>query len=111
MRRGESAFAFVALALVTAAAGANGGEPAGEAALGRKVFTAIAQPSCSLCHVLEAAGATGRIGPSLDELKPDAKRAELAVRRGVGVMPPYEGKLTEAQIRAVASYVSQTAGR
>ena len=55
--------------------------------LGKKVFTSVAQPSCALCHTLEAAGAKGKLGPSLDELKPDEARALKAIKQGVGVMP------------------------
>ena len=85
--------------------------PAGICAddLGRKVFTEIAQPSCALCHTLQAAGAAGAVGPSLDELKPDKARILEAVRKGLGVMPPFGDKLTPEQIEAVADYVARTA--
>ena len=79
--------------------------------LGQKVFTEIAQPPCALCHTLEAAGAAGTIGPSLDELKPDRDKILQAVRKGVGVMPPFADKLSPEQIEAVADYVSKTAGK
>jgi mono/diheme cytochrome c family protein len=79
--------------------------------LGQKVFTEIAQPPCALCHTLEAAGAAGTIGPSLDELKPDRDKVLQAVRKGLGVMPPFADKLTPEQIEAVADYVAKTAGK
>lgn len=79
--------------------------------LGRKVFTQIAQPSCSLCHTLKAAGATGTVGPSLDELQPDKARVMDTVRTGVGPMPPFADKLTPQQIEAVAEYVARVAGK
>ena len=79
--------------------------------LGQKVFTELAQPPCALCHTLEAAGAAGTIGPSLDELKPDKAKVLQAVRKGLGVMPPFADKLTPEQIEAVADYVSKTAGK
>ena len=79
--------------------------------LGHKVFMQIAQPSCALCHTLQAAGAAGTIGPSLDELKPDKAKILQAVRKGLGVMPPYADKLTPAQIEAVADYVAKSVGR
>lgn len=56
------------------------------------------------------AGATGSIGPSLDELKPDEARALKAIRGGVGVMPSYADKLPDDEIAAVARYVASTAG-
>ncbi len=75
--------------------------------LGRKVFTERAQPPCALCHTLEAAGATGTIGPSLDELRPDRARILEAVRTGVGVMPRFADQLTEQEIEAVADFVAR----
>jgi len=95
--------AGLALALAPLAAGADD-------ALGRKVFTEVAQPPCALCHTLEAAGATGNIGPSLDELKPDKQRVADMVRKGAGAMPAFEGKLTQEQIDAVAAYVAKATG-
>ena len=87
--------------------------PAGEAetlALGRRLFTAEAQPSCSVCHVLKDAGSTAEVGPPLDELKPDAGRVARALRNGIGVMPSFRDKLTEAQIEALARYVARATG-
>lgn len=75
--------------------------------LGRKVFTEAAQPPCALCHTLDAAGATGTIGPSLDELKPDKARVLEVVRTGIGVMPRFAGQLSEREIEAVADFVSK----
>jgi cytochrome c6 len=79
--------------------------------LGRKVFTELAQPSCKLCHTLRAAGAEGAVGPSLDELRPSREQVLVAVRGGVGVMPPFGDKLTPEQIDAVARYVVEAAGK
>ena len=78
--------------------------------LGRKVFTEIAQPPCAVCHTLQAAGAAGTIGPSLDELKPAKEQVLEAVRKGVGVMPAFGERLTKEQIEAVAAYVARTSG-
>jgi cytochrome c6 len=78
--------------------------------LGRKVFGETAQPPCALCHALQAAGAAGAVGPSLDELKPDKARVLEVVRKGLGVMPPYAGKLTADEIEAVAEFVAKAAG-
>jgi mono/diheme cytochrome c family protein len=73
--------------------------------LGRSVFTKVAQPSCAVCHALKDAKASGTIGPSLDELRPDMARVKVTVRDGVGVMPAYGEQLTQEQIDAVAAYV------
>jgi cytochrome c6 len=79
-------------------------------ALGRKVFLEISEPQCALCHILADAGATGSIGPILDDLKPTADRVRTAVTNGIGPMPP-NTSLTKEQIDAVAVYVSTVAGR
>ena len=81
----------------------------GDAELGRQVFLERAEPACAICHTLAAAGAAGTIAPSLDELKPSKEAVRAAVAEGVGVMPSYADKLTEAEIEAVARYVAQVA--
>lgn len=77
--------------------------------LGRQLFMQADLPACALCHTLKDAGAEGAIGPILDELKPDAQRVATALRNGIGQMPSYEARLTEAQIQALAQYVSKAA--
>ncbi len=76
---------------------------------GKQVFT----QNCKGCHTLAAAQATGTVGPNLDDLKPDRARVRRQVRTGgkPGGMPAFKGKLTNAQINAVAQYVSSVAGR
>lgn len=74
---------------------------------GRRLFNEVA-PACALCHKLKDAGAAGEIGPSLDELKPDHDRVVKALRTGIGQMPAFP-HLTEAQIQALARYVSTVA--
>ena len=105
----------VALVVVawTPAAFPQGPAQAQEEALaqGRRLFTTEVQPSCTVCHALKDAGSTAEIGPPLDELKPDAGRVARALRNGVGVMPSFREKLSEAQIEALASYVARVAGR
>lgn len=79
-------------------------------ALGKKVFLELSSPQCALCHTLADAGATGQVGPVLDDLKPSADRVRAAVLNGIGLMPPNEA-LTKEQVEAVALYVSTVAGR
>jgi len=79
--------------------------------LGKKVFTEVSEPQCGLCHMLKHAGSEGEIGPNLDELQLTVEQIEMAVRGGVGVMPPFEETLSEEQIKAVSSYVAQVAGK
>lgn len=100
--------AFV-LASLLAMAQADAGDA--RLALGRQVFNEQAQPPCSLCHSLREAGASGVIGPDLDQLKPGVERVAAAVRGGVGVMPSFAASLSAQQIDAVARYVAQVAGQ
>jgi mono/diheme cytochrome c family protein len=76
---------------------------------GRALFTGGATPACAICHTLADAGATGAVGPSLDELKPDAARVESVLRKGMGVMPAYTS-LSEEDIKALSLYVSHATG-
>jgi cytochrome c6 len=94
-------FALTA-ALVACTAGARSqAEDAGKA-----LFTGGATPPCIECHTLKDADAMGYVGPSLDELKPDARRVTNALKNGKDLMKPYPG-LTEAQIDAIARYVER----
>lgn len=90
------------LALASLAAGAQAQNPMDD---GKKLFNQTAVPACAVCHTLKHAGATGEIGPVLDELKPDAARVEKAIRNGLGQMPAYS-TLSDAQIRLLAQYVA-----
>ena len=62
-------------------------------------------------HTLAAADATGNVGPNLDTLKPSESRVAHQVEFGGAVMPAFKGKLTPAEITAVAKYVSSVAGK
>jgi hypothetical protein len=55
--------------------------------------------------------AEGSIGPNLDDLKPNEATVKNQVRNGGGGMPAFGGRLTDAQIKAVAQYVAQSAGK
>jgi mono/diheme cytochrome c family protein len=74
---------------------------------GKQVFT----QNCNGCHTLQDAGATGSVGPNLDDLKPPKATVVTQVENGGGPMPAFKGKLTDAQINAVATYVSSVAGQ
>lgn len=76
---------------------------------GKQLFTKDATPPCAICHTLSDAGATGAVGPSLDELKPDEQRVIRALKTGVGVMPAYS-QLSAEDMQAVASYVARATG-
>ena len=91
----------------------NPGDPqAGGDALvvaGKEVFLS-AEAGCGSCHTLADAGTEGTIGPNLDERKPSAELVVDRVTNGQGIMPAFEGKLTEQQIDELAAYVSTVAG-
>jgi mono/diheme cytochrome c family protein len=74
---------------------------------GKQVFT----QNCKGCHTLKDAGATGTVGPNLDDLKPPKATLVRQVNNGGGPMPAFKGMLTPAQINAVATYVSTVAGQ
>jgi mono/diheme cytochrome c family protein len=87
---------------------------------GRQIFVAA---GCGSCHTFADAGTTGNVGPSLDELADDARQQgqgspEEYVQQSIldpdavtvegfqsGVMPSYEGKLSEKQVQALSEYL------
>ena len=75
---------------------------------GKEVFESA---GCVGCHTLADAGATGTVGPNLDEAKPPADLVVTRVTNGMGAMPPFKGQLSEKQIQDVAAYVSSVAGK
>ncbi len=87
---------------------------AGDPVAGKKVF--LAQP-CHLCHTLADAGATGTIGPNLDQKMPpyaliiDRVTNGKSPGGGKPAMPSFKGILTPQQIQDVAAYVSSVAGK
>jgi mono/diheme cytochrome c family protein len=80
----------------------------GDAAAGKAVFESA---GCVGCHTLADAGATGTVGPNLDQAKPPASLVVTRVTNGMGAMPPFKGQLSEKQIQDVAAYVSSVAGK
>ena len=99
-------------AYVAAVAGLGGYTTAAcGASLGTDGLTLFKGCGCAGCHTLSAADATGTIGPNLDQRKPDENTVEQRVTVGRAPMPAFKGKLTAAQILAVAKYVSSVAGK
>lgn len=82
---------------------------ANDDAIGKQLFTKDAKPPCAICHTMQDAGAVGEVGPSLDELKPDAERVAKAIKNGIGQMPAFS-TLTEQQVQAIAQYVARATG-
>ena len=127
---------FVALVLFLA--GCGGGKEAGpfpETVIGtvkqgpsggavrKALFTSN---GCGGCHTYKPAGSAGKVGPDLDNLAADAKKAnkgsvEDYTRESIedpsayvvpgfsdGVMPPYKGKLTDSQIDDLVSFLTSS---
>ena len=102
--------AAVLVAFVAGCGGSSGESstpaPASDSG-GAKLFT----DNCSSCHTLAAAGASGQVGPNLDQLRPGPDLVTRQVNSGGGAMPSFKGKLTDAQIKQIADYVSANAGK
>jgi mono/diheme cytochrome c family protein len=86
----------------TSTTGAPAKAPQGDPVAGRSVF---ASAGCTGCHTLKAAGATGTVGPNLDQLKPPYARIVRQVEHGGKIMPPFAGRLSATQIHDVAAFV------
>ena len=86
----------------------TGGGAQGNAQAGETIF---AEQGCSGCHTLKAANASGTICPNLDDTKPSFDKVVERVTNGKGAMPSFKGQLSDAQIQAVATYVSSAAGK
>jgi len=76
----------------------------GDPAAGKKIF---ASAGCAGCHTLKDAGATGNVGPNLDQAKPPLALVVDRVTNGKAPMPAFAGQLTPQQIQDVAAYVVQ----
>ena len=99
-------------AYVASVAGQSGYTTSGGfASLGTDGAAIFKGAGCAGCHTLAAAGATGTTGPNLDQLKPSTAIVAHQVMVGGGLMPAFQGKLSPAQIQAVAKYVSSSAGK
>jgi mono/diheme cytochrome c family protein len=125
-------------ALALAVAGCGGGEAAGPfpktvigtvakaptgTAAGKALFTTN---GCGGCHTFKPAGSTGKVGPDLDNLATDAKKAnkgsvEEYTRESIenpdayvvpgypkGVMPAFAGKLTDSQINQLVDFLTKS---
>jgi mono/diheme cytochrome c family protein len=88
-------------------------QPAGDPAAGEALF---ASEGCGACHTFAAAGATGTVGPNLDEslegqdaefvrqsiVEPDA---EIAEGYQAGVMPSFE-RLSDEQVGDLVAFLT-----
>ena len=100
----------LAVALTAFVAGCGGSSDEATPAAGgggEKLFS----DNCASCHTLKAAGASGKVGPDLDQVKPGPELVTTQVNNGGGAMPAFKGKLSDAQIKELATYVSENAGK
>jgi mono/diheme cytochrome c family protein len=81
---------------------------------------------CGGCHTFKPAASTGKVGPDLDNLAADAKKAnrgslEQYTRESIedpdayivsgfpkGVMPTFKGKLTDSQINELVTILTKS---
>ncbi|MEX0992640.1 MAG: DUF4383 domain-containing protein [Solirubrobacterales bacterium] len=100
---GADAEAIAAYVADATGAAAPVGGPAG-----KQIFS----EQCASCHTLAAAGATGTVGPDLDQLKPSTAQVLKAIKNGGltgSVMP--KNLVTGKQAQQVAAYISSVAGK
>jgi mono/diheme cytochrome c family protein len=74
----------------------------GDPVAGAAVFQSA---GCGSCHILKAAGSTGQVGPSLDDVAPDQQTVVQQVTNGGEIMPAFSPQLSSTQINNVAAYV------
>ena len=95
------------LAAPLAGCGGDEEEPApGGGGSAEQLFT----DNCGNCHTLAAAGASGKVGPNLDQLRPGTDLLNAQITNGGGGMPAFKGKLSEEQIQQISDYVAENAG-
>jgi cbb3-type cytochrome c oxidase subunit III len=104
---GQDAIDVAAYVASVAGAGGPAASPGSTGTSGSAIF----KSNCGSCHTLAAAGTSGTVGPDLDQLKPSMAIVVHQVTNGGAIMPAFKGKLSPAQIQAVAKYVSSSAGK
>jgi cytochrome c6 len=98
-----------------AAPAGGGGAKAGGGGANAQVLTQgrqLFQQNCGTCHTLADAGTNGKVGPVLDQVKPDKQLVLSALKNGglgSGTMPA--NILTGKDATTVATYVSTVAGK
>lgn len=115
MRRVATVGALLTAVAVLALAGCGGGSsdkpPAlaleGNATTGKAVWR---KAGCYACHTLADAGATGTVGPNLDQVEPSFELVVTRVTNGKGAMPTFATQLQPQEIADVAQYVADAAG-
>ena len=91
----------------TAVAAPAAGGGGGAAAAGKQVFVSN---GCGACHTLKEAGTSGAVGPNLDNAKPSQALVIARVTNGAGAMPSFKGRISAADLKALAAYLVQATG-
>lgn len=86
----------------------GGDDRSAEVERGKQLFT---ESGCGDCHTLGEAGAKGKVGPSLDAVRPDFRATQQQVTSGGRGMPAFGDRLSSEEIVAIARYVSDSAGK
>jgi mono/diheme cytochrome c family protein len=101
----------------TGETGGTGEQPQGNPQAGEEIFTSVADPACDTCHTLQAAGASGTLGPNLDDVLADKDaafihqsivdpNAEIASGFQADLMPQdYGDQLTEQQLNDLVAFL------
>jgi mono/diheme cytochrome c family protein len=74
---------------------------------------AFFKQNCAACHTLADVGATGTSAggeADLDAIRPNISSVVNYMKRGLGKMPTYKGRLSPREIEAVATYVAAVDG-
>jgi uncharacterized cupredoxin-like copper-binding protein/cytochrome c551/c552 len=80
----------------------------GDPVAGRAVFNAN---GCASCHTMAAAGATGNVGPNLDQAKPGQARVRQYVQNGStsgGISMPAFSSMSQTDLNNIAAFVYQS---
>jgi mono/diheme cytochrome c family protein len=101
----QAVAAYVASA--TGVTGATTAAPPAGGGTGKEIFKSA---GCATCHTLADAGASGAVGPNLDDESPDAEKVAKKVAEGGDGMPSFTGVLSAAEIQKVADYVASVTG-
>jgi mono/diheme cytochrome c family protein len=116
---GETNAAPTVGATTGTAATETGGGQTGDPAAGKQIFTTTAQPPCASCHTLKEAGATGSVGPNLDEVLKGKEanfihesivdpNAHIAQGFQPGIMPEVYGQqLNDQQLADLVAFLVQ----
>ena len=99
--------------------GGNTQAAEGDPAAGKEIFTTSAQPPCASCHTLQEAGASGTVGPNLDDVLKGKDAAfihqsivdpDAVIASGftAGIMPKtYPQQLDEKQLADLVAFLEQ----